>query len=478
MKRMRMLGTIGALVAAAWVAGAMAGFTGQASAQALLQPVQYVNPGSTLQQIQAAIDNGGTVFFEYGEYNQLKSTSPGTPNTGKSFNSGKYGNEVHIIGLPASDGTRPKINGGSVPFKIGIFSDFPGLPVNFKIENIEISNPDMAGAGLLYSRIGIMVLDALGTQVTINHCKITITGNESDPGHANNYSAAIWFRVLGKSPPPGGARVHITNNEIIGSKINMGIGLGQFWPETPTFTAPRFFVDNNRISVSNLRGSGTDSGAITLHGNLSNAVLTNNTITGDARSPGYNKRSSAIIHVDYPSRPDLYSKKLAVIGNSTSFRDPDSGDLFTFTGDYQLYLGDIVYDSVVVGNRFESGKAAIAQCSISPGSHNNYFGFDSYGSVLPGGAAAAGVVCHGHDNWFEDNHFYGDYPGWRPCADGPGLFWFTDTSYNNRVVATKLNGPPYGHDICCQVLDETDNPKTPKYDGKNEIPGYDKCRNK
>lgn len=243
MKRMRMLGTIGALVAAAWVAGAMAGFIGQANAQALLLPVQYVNPGSTLQEIQAAIDNGGTVFFEYGEYNQIKSPTPNLPNTGNAFYLGRNGHEVHIIGVTDPDGARPKINGGSIAFRIP-------FPVNFKIENIEMSNPDVAGVG----RIGIMVFDALGTQVTINNCKITITGNDSDPGLAKNYSAGIWFKLGGNNPPPSGASVHITNNEIIGSKIRMGIGLGHFWPESLNFTAPRFFVDHNTIRLSDLRG--------------------------------------------------------------------------------------------------------------------------------------------------------------------------------------------------------------------------------
>jgi len=142
MKRAKIPGTMGALVVAAWVAGTMGGFMGKVNAQALLQPVQYVNPGSTLLQMQAAIDSGGTVFFEYGEYNQIKSPTPNVPGTGKGFSLGVYGKEVQIIGLTAQDGARPKINGGSIPFRIM-------FPVNFTIENIEISYYRKIRLGLL-----------------------------------------------------------------------------------------------------------------------------------------------------------------------------------------------------------------------------------------------------------------------------------------------------------------------------------------
>jgi hypothetical protein len=326
MKRMRMLGAIGALVVAAWVAGAMAGFTGEASAQALLQPVQYVNPASPLQQIQAAIDNGGTVFFEYGEYNQIKSPTPNIPNTGNGFYLGRYGHEVHIIGVTDPDGARPKIYGGSLAFR----SPFP---VNFTIENIEISNPDMAGAGLFYSRIGIMVLDALGTEVTINNCKITVTGNDIDPGLGNNYSSGIWIRLGGKNPPPSGASVHITNNEIIGSKIRMGIGLGHFFAETSNFTAPRFFVDHNAITLSDLRGAPVpgavpDAGILT-HGNVSNSVITNNLVTGDGGSQGF--KSSAMAFWD-----SVDAQNVLRLSENITVSDNDSS---SFTGEYQIYAG-------------------------------------------------------------------------------------------------------------------------------------------
>jgi len=42
----------------------LVGVPGLAFAETPLQPVQYVYPDSTLDEIQQAIDNGGTVYFD------------------------------------------------------------------------------------------------------------------------------------------------------------------------------------------------------------------------------------------------------------------------------------------------------------------------------------------------------------------------------------------------------------------------------
>jgi hypothetical protein len=243
---------------------------------------------------------------------------------------------------------------------------------------------------------------------------------------------------LGSRTPPSGARIDITNNQIAGAKIRMGIGLGHFWPETPAYTPPRFLVSNNTVEMTQVRGSGGSGGAIYLHGSLPNSVITNNAIRGDARSPGFATVSSAIY---YALQGELASSNIMVAGNDSS----------GFIGDFQLYLPRTVSGGTVDGNTF-------------------------------GPAGVVGTLCYGPDNRFQGNHFYGAYPGWEPVASGPGLFWFANTtvstSHGNTLVATKLNGPPHGFDICSEVFDETDDPNTPGYDGANKIPGYEKCQKK
>jgi hypothetical protein len=122
-----------------------------------------------------------------------------------------------------------------------------------------------------------------------------------------------------------------------------------------------------------------------------------------------------------------------------------ANDFSSFTGDFQVWMTDL------------GSRGTIARNSFGP-------------------ADSAGVKCHGRDNQFVNNHFYGPYRGWTSAASGPGLFWFTLESHANTVAAAKLNDSPHGFDLCGQVLDETDNPATPEYDGVNNIPGYEKCR--
>jgi hypothetical protein len=110
-------------------------------------------------------------------------------------------------------------------------------------------------------------------------------------------------------------------------------------------------------------------------------------------------------------------------------------DSSSFTGDFQLWMQTIVSGATVARNFF-------------------------------GPASTVGVVCSGHDNWFDKNHFYGDYPGWGGSVNLPALVWFTKTSAGNRLTQTRLNN---SLDICGRVFDETG--------GANIIPGYDKCQN-
>jgi hypothetical protein len=396
--------------------GAQAQSHPRAAAHAFeLEPVQYVSPESTLAEIQLAIDNGGTVYFEYGEYRQVASAAPDLPpspaNPPRSFSIGAYGRDVHVVGLPGPNGERPKIFGGAPTFRMGVFPGFgfSGLPVKFRIENLEIFNPDRVP--YYDTRVGIWVLDALGAETSIVKCRITVTGRDTDD--PNNQSAAIFFKVQGASPPPSGAWIEIAYNEIVVAKARMAVGVGHFWPDANAFLPPRLVVHENVITVSNLRGGSLTGGAaaIVLLGNVEGASLTDNVLRGDARNADApNKGIQAFSTV--VSGTLLHPANLMVQGN----------DLSGFTGHFQLY-----FDPGVLGSR-------VAKNTFGP-------------------ATGAGVKCDGHDNVFLGNHFYGEYPGWP--APGPGLFWFGSTSYCNRVVSTRLNGAPHGSDICDQVCDET-----------------------
>ena len=405
-----------------------------------LQPEQHVYPDSTLAEIQQAIDNGGTVYFEYltrqtrqyAEYNQIASASPDLPasptNPPKGFNIGANGKDVDIIGVLGDNGERPRINGGVVPFRIGIFPGlgFAGLPVNFRIENLELYNPDM---NTLNWRIGIWAINVAGSQSTINNCKITITGKDTDPGNATNHSVAIWF-YLGTDPqqypgtqrPPSGARIDVTNNVVTGVKVHEGIHVDSFWPAAPDFTVPRAFVSNNTVSVTNLGGYPNKSGingatigtAILLAGNLSNSIVSDNIITGDGRSPGLTPAVEAVGIGLYPANSSGDTlDNVSVVGNNLSI----------FYGDFQMWLETVAANATVARNSF-------------------------------GAATVAGVRCLGDHHWFLRNYFYGPYLGWTAAPNGPGLFWFTNEAHNYTVEATTLNGPRTLLDICDQVRDE------------------------
>ena len=431
-------------VAALGIIAVLTGTWNPVPAQTPLQPVHHVYPTSTLQEIQQAIDDGGTVFFHDGEYNQIASSTPDLPptpaNPAKGFNIGKYGNDVNIIGLPGPNGERPKINGGTVAFRVGLLPGygFAGLPVNFSIENLELFNPDLAGPDVLYSRVGIFVVDRIGTRTTIRNCKITVTGKDTDPGTANNHSSAIWIRLMGAQTLADGARIDITDNEITGTRILAGIVFGHFRAEGPTYIPPRLRIGGNSIEAARLRGYAGTGAAIFLAGNHSNSVVANNAIRGDARSPGFTAVTSAI---RYARSGQLPSSNITVAGNDAS----------GFIGDVQLLLDRTVSGGAITGNAF-------------------------------GAAVQVGAMVYGSDNRIGQNHFYGAYPGWESAASGPGLFWFANTtastSHGNTLVASKLNGPPHGFDICSQVFDETDIPVTPGYDGANKIPAYEKCETK
>ncbi len=427
-----------------------------AMAQTVLQPVQHVYPDSTLAEIQQAIDTGGTVYFErltkaakeVKDYNQVASSTPDLPpttdNPAKGFNIGTNGKDVHIIGMLGVNGERPKINGGTIVFRVGQFAGFgfTGLPVSFRIENLELFNPDMAGPASLYARIGIWVLNALGAEGTVNNCKITITGKEADSGHASNHSVGIWFYLAqpqtGQSfpPPPSGARMNLTNNTVTLIKGHEGLHVNSFWPETGGYVGPRAFLSNNIVTVTNLGGFLNTGTAIILAGNISDSIVTNNIVRGEGRSPGLTPpvetRGIVLTAANAPGVPGASSTappdvlvNVTIVGN----------DFSAFSGDYQLVMQPLASGTMVARNLF-------------------------------GPASAAGVMCSGHDNWLDGNHFYGDYPGWDSSGKGRGLVLFTKTAARNRLTRTRMN---HSVNICGQLLEETP--------GANILPGYDQCQN-
>jgi len=118
-----------------------------------------------------------------------------------------------------------------------------------------------------------MVMDRLGPETFLDNCKISIAGDANPGPKENLYSVGIWFRLMGPAGPdgnpaniPSGVPVRITNNEIIGSHAAAGIGMGQFWPETPGFTAPRFYVEGNKITIDNSRCGTQPGGPISTSG--------------------------------------------------------------------------------------------------------------------------------------------------------------------------------------------------------------------
>jgi hypothetical protein len=443
----RLLFTVACLLVGA---GTLAAMPSANPAPFPLQPVQDVYPDSTYEQIQQAIDNGGTVYFhrltrssgEDGEYDQLTRIAPDLPPTAedpaKGFNVGRYGRDVEIIGLLGPNGERPKINGGTVVFRVGVFPGLgaAGLPVSFRIANLELSNPDLGPAATAFSRIGIWV-NTLGARSTIDNCKITVTGKETDYGHTNNHSVAIWFLLWANrpQPPPSGALINVTNNTIIAARAHEGIHVDSFWPEMPNYTVPRAFVNNNSLHIASLggyqNGQGTNgatlASAIVAVGNISESIVTNNTIAGDGRTPNVTPgvESAAILLGQANASGDRLNN-VTVAGNDTS----------GYHADVQAWIQSVVSGSTIGRNSF-------------------------------GPADLAGVLCFGSDNRFVNNQFNGAYPGWSHPS-GPGLFRFSATSSSNTVEAIKLNEPAHGFDICEQVLDESG--------GANEIRGDQRCR--
>jgi hypothetical protein len=430
-----------------WGFPTLVGCWGASAAE--LQPVQYVYPDSTLAEIQQALDDGGTVYFDsltkqsrqYAEYNQVARSAPDLPPTpndpAKGFNVGAKGKDVNIIGLLGPNGERPRINGGTVMFRVGrwpVFG-FLGLPINFRIENLELFNPDLGPQAMLYSRIGISI-NYLGAQSTINNCKITITGKEGDPGHSLNHSVGIWFYLVNTQPqaPPNGAVIQVINNTIVATRAHEGLHVDSFWPVVPGFTPPRAVIANNSVDVRSLGGypnglgtnGATIASAIILEGNLPNSVVASNIITGDARMPIALPKVEAVGLYVAAITPKDTVNNITVAGNDSS----------GFTGDFQMRIDGPVADSTVTRNSF-------------------------------GPASTAGVKCAGHDITFVNNLFSGSYPGWA-AAGGRGLFWFTASSRANRVEATRLLGPLQGPDICGQMRDEAG--------GANQLRGYDRCR--
>ncbi len=175
-----------------------------------------------------------------------------------------------------------------------------------------------------------------------------------------------------------------------------------------------------------------------------------------------------------------YYAKATITGNIVSSNPFAPTPTLNFP-DYGLSLAGKTKDSFIAGNNYAGGTlkdpidgqvkpfnpfiAKIAQVNVGVEAHDNRLLNNAFGP-----AGVTGVLCYGHDNRFENNHFFGNYVGWEP-GNGPGIFWLTSTSHGNGIVANKLNQPAYGFDNCRQIYDETNTGMT-EYRGLNLILGF------
>ncbi len=394
-------------IAAVAGAAALCGVARAARAQKAPARSIEVWPTDSYQTIQAAIDNGGTVHFHLGTYTQLKSPTPSIPSTGKSFHIGRGMQDVDIVGEIGKNGERPIISGGNIPFRVQY------KPIRFKIENMEIFQPDVAGGGPKNSRIGVFIYADEKTgptfiSGTVNNCKVTIDGDRNPPPGWNVYSIALWCPTY---TPMTGSTLSITNNEVFANNILAGIGVGHFThgPEAP----PRTIIDGNKIHVSYLRGGVQPSFALGTHGNLSNLIMTRNIVTDDPRvPPGF--------------VPGLRSVAIGFINSSkhhkTNYAVVARNDSAGFTGSY-------------------------AQSFVDSDVENSNFSNNTYGFVDPSGMAGAYVL--GNNCSFVNEQFIGDYPGKPtfPC------FLLPEGSFGNVVHALKTNSALQGVNKCSQIID-------------------------
>jgi hypothetical protein len=395
--------------AAAVGAGFMSGGR-SALARAFPPHESRVYPSMTHAQIQAAVDDGGSVVFEPGDYYQVQSPTPNVPGANLTFDIGRLGRAVDITGERGPSGERPKIHGGTPTFRCAFF------PVDFALTDLEIVQPDVSGQALSYSRVGIFVVDRCGARITVDGCAISIEGDPVLQPGWNGFSMGIFMRIMGgASQMPQTGRIRISNNQVTGTRIVAGIGLGHFTPESPAYTAPRFAVENNHIAISNAMGRVT-SGGVLFHGNVSGAIVRRNVVTGFGPAPGFDGAALSMLN-----------------GGSAQV---------------------IAYDVSAIGNDFSGFTSASAQVLVESRFCRCYVGADEKngfkGNVF--GAAPFGVEDQGQQNAFVKNDYRqtgipGLRSGDRVCV------WLTSSS--SAATVHESGAFPAGTgDAREQVLDQ------------------------
>ncbi len=204
--------------------------------------LRTVNPGTPISTIQTYADEGGSIYFEPGDYNW------GT--TGSIF-VGRQGRDLEVIGIPHASGDRPKIIGGLNPFRC---SD----RVFMRIRNMEFFNPMGLAA--------ILVTTSNGAEV--RGCKFEVSGLHPVQG----YRFGIWF-IFRKdmTDATSSGSLAASENEFTVNGCSGAIGFGNFFNEpVPSFTAK-----GNVITVNECK-----AGVLCAHGNGTNAVFSNNTVKG------------------------------------------------------------------------------------------------------------------------------------------------------------------------------------------------------
>jgi hypothetical protein len=264
-----------------------------------------------------------------------------------------------------------------------------------------------------------------------------ITNNHFDMGTVWTGTIGILATEIGMNssggPHPGGAELVVRNNTV--AYADIGAHVGGFGHYT---------VADNLISAGKI------GLMLFTYDDEDGIVAENNSI-----------------HLDPAGSADVLHDGAGVFGFSYSIAEivgltaipgslkssKVSNNELTGSADYGVYLADTSLGqndsrfNVFSGNLFTTLTAVKSQVMIGPGSHDNFFG--------PDDETGSGGNSFGCAN-----------DGWELCGGGPGLLCFTVTSHDNKVVSTKLNGSPYGIDICYQVRDQS---------GLNEVPGSERC---
>jgi hypothetical protein len=362
------------------------------------EAVDAAAPGRTVKLMPYAKDTNIFRRFDFG---------PGTVMINK---------EVNVVGVSDQSGSKPEIfsdpAGGAIN---GIF--VCGHPAQAgrmkgKIQNIHF-NAQPSNYSLLYS--AIMIFQSEGVEVS--NCKITMATENSFIGFG------IWY-YFSTSPPSGEQKA--ANNEIYVSRATPytnpdtdmwvigGIGYGNFL----TDPSPPVLIDSNFISCRNCWG--WFSGAIVLHGNVSNGVVSNNTGTGV-------NNEEAVMCLE---------------------ANPSSG-VQMFGNDFSTY--EAIYFQLYVGQTYSG-------CSFVS---NNF-----------GPSVWTGAYVLGNQNHFTNQNFMGNYPGW---SQGSGCLYLEYGTQDNQITALKNGVVLNGFAVCDQVYDvnyEATGQTT------NTAPGLVKCARK